>query len=362
MEKKDIMNIQKTILPAEKLKPLYPDPLKLLFGRLFTDYMFTMPYNRKQGWHNPEIKPYQPLPLDPAANVLHYSQEVFEGQKAYKTKSGELLLFRPDENAKRLNNSLRRMCMPEIPTDDIIQAVSELVKLEERWIPMAEGCSLYIRPTVIGTEAALGVRAADEYLFYVILSPVGPYFPEGFNPVGLWVSDSYTRAALGGTGEAKTGGNYAATLLASQQAKERGYSQVLWLDAKEHRYIEEVGAMNIFFIIDGVLVTPPLSGSILNGITRRSVLKLADDLGIRSEQRLITIDEVVDGIKFQKVTEVFGAGTAAVISPVGKISYKGQEYSVGKKAGPWAKKFFDTLTGIQTGKLEDKYGWALKIK
>ncbi|MDO9391259.1 MAG: branched-chain amino acid aminotransferase [bacterium] len=356
------MNIQTTLLPKEKLKALYADPLKLQFGRTFTDYMFTMPYNRKLGWHNPEIKPYQSLNLDPAANVLHYSQEVFEGQKAYKSPDGRILLFRPDENAKRLNNSMRRICMPEIPVEDIIQAVSELVKLEQRWIPTAEGCSLYIRPTVIGTEAALGVKASDEYLFYIILSPVGPYFPEGFNPVGLWVSDSFTRAALGGTGEAKTGGNYAASMLASQQAKDRGYSQVLWLDAKDHRYIEEVGAMNIFFVIENVLVTPPLSGSILSGITRKSVLKLAEDIGIRAEQRQLTIDELVDGIKFQKVTEIFGAGTAAVVSPVGKLSYKGQEYVVGKKAGPWSKKFFDTLTGIQTGKLPDKHGWVHQVK
>lgn len=356
------MNIKTTLLPKEKLKPLYPDPLKLLFGRTFTDYMFTLSYNRKQGWHDPEIKPYQPLALDPAANVLHYSQEVFEGQKAYKAPDGRILLFRPEENAKRLNNSLRRICMPEIPVEDVIQAVCELVKLEERWIPTAEGCSLYIRPTVIGTEAALGVRPSDEYLFYIILSPVGPYFPEGFNPVGLWVSDSFTRAALGGTGEAKTGGNYAASLFASQQAKDRGYSQVLWLDAKDHRYIEEVGAMNIFFVIDNVLVTPPLSGSILSGITRKSVLKLAEDVGIRAEQRQMTIDELVDGIKFQKVTEVFGAGTAAVISPVGKISFKGQEYIVGKKAGPWSKKLYDTLTGIQNGKLPDKHGWVYQVK
>ncbi|MBI4727819.1 branched-chain amino acid aminotransferase [candidate division TA06 bacterium] len=356
------MNIQTTLLPKEKLKPLYSDPLKLQFGRTFTDYMFTMSFNRKLGWHNPEIKPYQPLALDPAANVFHYSQEVFEGQKAYKSPDGRILLFRPEENAKRLNNSMRRICMPEIPVEDIIQAVCELVKLEERWIPAAEGCSLYIRPTVIGTEAALGVKASDEYLFYIILSPVGPYFPEGFNPVGLWVSDSFTRAALGGTGEAKTGGNYAASLLASQQAKDRGYSQVLWLDAKEHRYIEEVGAMNIFFVVENVLVTPPLSGSILSGITRRSVLRLAEDLGLRTEQRLITIDEAVDGIRFQKVTEVFAAGTAAVISPVGKINYKGQEYVVGKKAGPWAKKFFETLTGIQTGRLPDKHGWVYPVK
>ena len=355
------MDIRKTLLPQDKLKPLYPDPLKLVFGRQFTDHMFAMQWDKAGGWHNPEIRPYGPLPLDPAANVLHYGQEVFEGMKAYKSPNGEILLFRPDENARRMNTSLRRICMPEIPADDFIQAICELVKAEQRWIPTAEGCSLYIRPAVIGTEAALGVRPADQYLFFVILSPVGPYFPEGFNPVGLWVSDNYVRAALGGTGEAKTGGNYAASLFASQQAKERGYSQVLWLDAKERRYIEEVGAMNIFFVLDNVLITPPLSGSILNGVTRRSVLKLADDIGIRAEQRQISIDEVMDGITHRKLTECFGAGTAAVISPVGKISYKGLEYVIGSEAGPWSTKLYQTLTGIQTGKLPDKHGWVYKV-
>ena len=356
------MDIKKTLLPREKLKPLYADPLKLVFGRQFTDHMFTMQWDKGAGWHDPEIKPYGPLALDPAANTLHYGQEVFEGMKAYKSPSGEILLFRPDENARRFNTSLRRICMPEVPPEDFIRAIGELVTVEQRWIPTAEGCSLYIRPAAIGTEAALGVRPADQYLFFVILSPVGPYFPEGFTPVGLWVSDNYVRAALGGTGEAKTGGNYAASLFASQQAKERGYSQVLWLDAKEHRYIEEVGAMNIFFVIDDVLVTPPLSGSILNGVTRRSVLKLADDIGIRAEQRQISIDEVLDGITHRNLTECFGAGTAAVISPVGKISYKGQEYVIGSEAGPWSTKLYQTLTGIQTGKLPDKHDWVYKVK
>ncbi|MDI6739134.1 MAG: branched-chain amino acid aminotransferase [Candidatus Edwardsbacteria bacterium] len=355
------MDIKKILLPQDKLKPLYADALKLQFGRQFTDHMFAMQWDKGQGWHDPEIRPYGPLLMDPAANVLHYGQEVFEGMKAYRSPSGEILLFRPDENARRINNSLRRICMPEIPVEDFMQAVGELVKLEQRWIPTAEGCSLYIRPAAIGTEAALGVRPADQYLFFVILSPVGPYFPEGFNPVGLWVSDNHVRAALGGTGEAKTGGNYAGSLFASQQAKERGYNQVLWLDAKERRYIEEVGAMNIFFVLDNVLITPPLSGSILNGVTRRSVLKLADDVGIRAEQRQITIDEAVDGIKYRKLTECFGSGTAAVISPVGKISYKGQEYVIGGESGPWARKLYETLTGIQTGRLPDKYGWVHKL-
>ncbi len=356
------MDIKRTLLDGDKLKPLFQDPLKLVFGRNFTDYMFTMEHTADKGWHNAEIKPYQPLMLDPAANVLHYSQEVFEGQKAYKSSGNEILLFRPLENARRMSHSLKRMCMPEIPEESYLQAECELLKLEERWIPKAVGASLYIRPAVISTEAALGVKPADRYLFFIILSPVGPYFQEGFNPVGLWVSDNYTRAAQGGTGEAKTGGNYAGTLLASKIAKDKGCSQVLWLDAVEHKYVEEVGAMNIFFIIDNKLVTPKLSGSILQGITRKSVLQIAEDLGIVPEERQISIDELVEGIENKKISEAFGAGTAAVISPVGRISYKDKEYVISQETGPWAKKFFDTLTGIQYGEKEDKYGWVYKVQ
>ncbi len=356
------MKIIKTLHPPEKLKPLYADALKLPFGRTFTDYMFTMEYNKGRGWHDPEIRPYGPIPFDPAANVLHYGQEVFEGMKAYKTESDDILMFRPRDNARRFNFSLRRMSMPEVPEEQFIQALCELIRLEERWVPSAVGSSLYIRPTAVSTEAALGVKAAESYLFYIILSPSGPYFAEGFNPVGLWVSDSYTRAAVGGTGEAKTGGNYAGTLLAAQLAKNKGYSQVLWLDAIEHKYIEEVGAMNIFFIIDGKLATPKLTGSILQGITRKSILQISKDLGIEAEERSITIDEVVEGIKAKRVTECFGAGTAAVISPVGRIGYKEEVYTISETAGPWSQKLFDTLTGIQYGKMPDKYGWVYKVK
>jgi branched-chain amino acid aminotransferase len=356
------MDITQTLLPTEKLKPLYTDPLKLVFGRNFTDYMFTMEYRKGAGWTNAQIKPYQALALDPAANVLHYSQEVFEGMKAYKSKKGEILLFRPRDNARRLNQSLRRLCMPELPEDVFMEGLSQLIKLEQRWIPSTVGASLYIRPAAIGTEAALGVKASEEYLFFIILCPVGPYFPEGFNPVGLWVSDDYTRAALGGTGEAKTGGNYAGSLMGSQRAKEKGYSQVLWLDAIERRYIEEVGAMNIFFVMDGKLITPKLTGSILQGITRKSVIQIAPELGIAVEERSITIDEITQGIEAGRVTEAFGSGTAAVISPVGKICYKEKEYKICDTTGPWARKFFDTLAGIQYGDLPDKYGWVAKVK
>jgi branched-chain amino acid aminotransferase len=357
------MNIARELTAREKLKPLFADPLKLPFGRNFTDHMFTMEFTQSSGWHNPRIHPYRGLLLDPSANVFHYSQEIFEGQKAYRSRKDDILLFRPQENARRFNRSLRRMCMPEIAEEIFLEAECELLKVEKRWVPGQRGASLYIRPTVIGTEAALGIKPSDSYLFYIILSPVGPYFKEGFNPVSLWVSDAYSRAGSGGTGEAKTGGNYAGSLLATREASQKGYSQVLWLDAGEHRFVEEVGAMNIFFVMDGKLVTPALGGTILHGITRKSVLELAPELGLPAEERKITIDEVVDGIASGGVSEIFGAGTAAVISPVGRIGYAGRDHTVNNnQTGPWAKKFFETLTGIQYGELEDRHGWTYVVK
>lgn len=357
------MDIARELVPQDKRKPLFADPLKLQFGRQFTDHMFTMEFTPAGGWGGARIKPYGPLSLDPSANVFHYSQEVFEGQKAYRSPKGEILMFRPQENARRLNRSLKRMCMPEIPEESILEAERELLKVESRWVPATKGTSLYVRPTVIGTEAALGIKPSSSYLFYIILSPVGPYFKEGFNPVSLWVSDTYSRAGSGGTGEAKTGGNYAGSLLATQEATQKGYSQVLWLDSGEHRYVEEVGAMNIFFVIGGKLVTPALGGTILQGITRKSVLELAPEVGIGCEERRIAIDEVLAGIDSGLVSEVFGAGTAAVISPVGKIGCRGRDHVInGNQTGPWAKKFYDTLTGIQYGELEDRRGWVYKIR
>lgn len=357
------MQIKRTIVPPEKLKPLYDDPLKLKFGTYFTDHMFTLEYNKEQGWHSAEIKPYQPLMLSPAASVFHYGQEVFEGQKAYKSKQNEILMFRPLENARRFNLSMKRMSMPELPEEDFLYYEEELLKLEERWIPKVKGTSLYIRPTGIATEPALGVKASSQYLFFIIMCPVGPYYSTGFNPVSLWVSKEYCRAGDGGTGDVKAGGNYGASMAATREAHEKGYNQVLWLDSKEHRYIEEVGAMNIFFIIDGRLVTPPLSGTILPGITRQSLLEMAAGLGIEPVEEKITIDELAAGIDAGRVTEVFGAGTAAVISPVGKINYNNKEYVLNNnQTGPWAQKFFDTLTGIQYGESEDKYNWVHKVK
>ncbi len=352
------MEIKKRLLPKSKLKPLYSDPLQLHFGRHFTDYMFAMEYHRARGWHDAEIRPYGPLAIDPAANVLHYSQEVFEGQKAYLAPDGRILLFRPRDNARRMNRSLRRMSMPEIPEDDYVQAQCELLRLERRWIPSVKGSALYIRPAVIGTEAALGVKPSDAYLFFIILSPVGPYFAGGFKPIRVWVSDHYIRAARGGTGEAKTGGNYAGSLLATQQAKEKGYSQVIWLDGRELRYVEEMGAMNIFFVIDGKLVTPATSDSILHGITRQSLIELARDLDLVVEERLVSIDEVTEGIAARRVSEVFAAGTAAVITPVGQIGYRGRDYDLGAEPGPLTVKLYDRLTDIQYGLATDARGWV----
>jgi len=357
------MDIKKTLLPNDKLKPLFDDPLKLKFGQQFTDYMFTMNYKEGKGWYSPEIKPYQPLAMDPAAMVFHYGQEIFEGQKAYKSAKDQILLFRPDENAKRFNRSMTRMSMPEIPVEDFIHIEEELLKLEERWIPTPKGASLYIRPTGIASEPALGVRPATEYLFFIILSPVGAYYSTGFNPVSLYVCTEYSRAGEGGTGAAKAGGNYGGSLAGICSALKKGYNQVLWLDDKEHRYIEEVGAMNILFVMDNKLVTPPLTGTILPGITRKSILEIAPDLGIQPIEKRITIEEVVDGIQSGRITEVFGAGTAAVVSPVGKITYKEKEYTINNnQTGPWTQKFFDTLTGIQYGELEDKYNWVHVVK
>ncbi|MGE5344283.1 MAG: branched-chain amino acid aminotransferase [Candidatus Omnitrophota bacterium] len=357
------MEIKKTLLPPDKLKPLFKDPLQLKFGQNFTDYMFTMLYDQEKGWHSAEIKPYQPLMLDPASSVFHYGQEIFEGQKAYKSRRNEILLFRPRDNAMRFNHSMRRMSMPEIPVEDFIFIEEELLKLEERWIPTQRGASLYLRPTGIATEPALGVRPSNQYMFFIILSPVGAYYSTGFNPVSLYVCTEYSRAGEGGTGAAKAGGNYGGSLAGICTALSKGHNQVLWLDAKEHRYIEEVGAMNIFFIMDNQLVTPPLTGTILPGITRKSLLEMAEDLGIKPVEKPIKIDELVEGIQSGKVTEVFGAGTAAVVSPVGKIAYCDKEYIINKnETGPWAQKFFDVLTGIQYGELEDRHHWVHVVR
>ncbi len=339
------------------------DPGNQPFGKAFTDRMFSMTYRDGEGWSSASVHRYKPFEMDPAARVLHYSQEIFEGLKAYKGPDGETLLFRPEANAQRLNRSAARVCMPQIPEEDFLAILKELLTAEERWVPSTPGTSLYIRPTMIATEPALGVHPSSEYIFYVILSPVGAYFKEGFKPVSLFVEDTYARAVVGGVGEAKTGGNYAASLLGGQKAEKLGYSQMLWLDAKEHKYVEEVGAMNIFFVFGDTLVTPPLTGSILPGITRDSILTLAKSLGYKAEERQVSIDEVIEGAKTGVLKEAFGAGTAAVIAPVGVLGYKGTDYSINdNQVGPITEKLYTSLTSIQTGLAPDPFGWVKRVQ
>ena len=354
-----MLDIKITRTTNPKAKPEGP----LGFGKIFTDHMFIMNYTEGKGWHDPRIVPYQDLTLSPACMVFHYGQEMFEGLKAYKGEDGKSYLFRPDMNGKRTNNTNDRLCIPQIPVEDFVQAVQAVVKVDEDWIPTEPGTSLYIRPFIIATEPFLGVDVSETYLFMIIMSPSGAYYAEGLKPVGIWIEDDYVRAVKGGMGYAKTGGNYAASLAAQVKAHDGGYSQVLWLDGVERKYIEEVGAMNIFFKIDGKIVTPELNGSILPGITRDSVLTIARDWGLPVEERKISVDELIEAQKSGKLEEVFGSGTAAVISPVGKLRYKDDVMTIGNgEIGEISQKLYDTVTGIQLGKLEDKFGWRLEVK
>jgi len=350
-----------TVKEAEKLKQK-PDESKLGFGTLFTDYMFNMDYAPDKGWHSARIEPYAPLALDPSTMFLHYAQGAFEGLKAYRTESGNIQLFRPQENFKRLNRSCRRLCIPEIDEAFAVEALKKLLTMEKDWVPGEPETSLYIRPTIIATDPYLGVRASHTYRFFIILSPVGAYYPEGFNPVKILVTHDYVRAVRGGVGEAKTPGNYAASILAGEKAHDAGYTQVLWLDGVEQKYLEEVGSMNIFFVIDDQIVTPELNGSILPGITRDSVIKLAKHWNDNVVERKISIDELIQAHGSGKLKEVFGAGTAAVISPVGEIKYGDQVITIaGGKVGPIAKKYYTAITDIQYGRAEDPLGWIVQV-
>ncbi|NLL72951.1 MAG: branched-chain amino acid aminotransferase [Clostridiales bacterium] len=335
----------------------------LVFGTIFTDHMFIMDYDTSKGWHDARIVPYQPISLEPSAMVFHYGQEMFEGLKAYQAEDGRVLLFRPDMNAKRTNKTCKRLCMPEIPEEDFVQAIKELVKVDKAWVPTKEGTSLYIRPFIFATSPFLGVRPSTTYKFVIILSPVGAYYPEGLDPVKIWIEDDYVRAVKGGIGEAKTGGNYVASLKAQVKAHEEGFSQVLWLDGVHRKYIEEVGAMNIFFVIDKVVVTPKLNGSILPGVTRDSVIRLCKDWGYTVEERKISIDEVYQAHKDGILEEVFGTGTAAVISPVGYLRWGKHDMQVQDGGiGNLSQKLYDSLTGIQLGKLQDTNNWTVEIE
>lgn len=335
----------------------------LAFGTIFTNHMFVMDYETGKGWHAPRIIPYQPIVLEPSAMVFHYAQEMFEGLKAYRTKDNRILLFRPDKNIERANNTSRRICIPEIPQEDFLQAIKEIVKVDEEWIPTKPGTSLYIRPFVIATDPYIGVRPSDTYKFIIILSPVGPYYKAGLAPVRIWIEDEYVRAVKGGIGESKTGGNYVASLASQVKAHKSGYSQVLWLDGVHRKYIEEVGAMNIFFKINGTVITPELNGSILPGVTRDSCIKLCKEWGIPLEEKRISIDEIYEAAKNGSLEEVWGTGTAAVISPVGELKWENQIMTINDGGiGPLSQKLYDTVTGIQLGKVEGTLNWTVEVK
>ncbi len=346
----------------EKQLKKKPDQGNLGFGVHFTDHMFLMKWNREQGWHDAEICPFQDFNISPAAMVFHYGQAIFEGMKAYRGKDDQIFLFRPKDNFERMNSSAVRMCMPRLPVEKVFKGLKALLYLEREWIPSAPGATLYIRPTMVAMEPMLGLKPSGSYYFFIIMSPVGAYYAEGFNPTKIYVSDKYARAVKGGVGEAKTAGNYAASLMASEEAKKAGYTQVLWLDACEHKYIEEVGTSNIFFRINGELITPPLGGSILPGLSRDSVIKLAGQWDIPVVERRLTIDEVIAASRDNCLQEAFATGTAAVISPVGELSYKNETYLVNEgKTGELARKFYDELQKIQFGEKEDSFNWSVRV-
>jgi branched-chain amino acid aminotransferase len=356
------MELQILPLDESNLKPIPQEDFG--FGNKFANRMFSQKYNPEKGWHDSKIGPHEPLVLGPETAVFHYAQEIFEGLKAYRRPDGNINLFRPWENMKRFNNSARRMAMAVVDEEEHLSAIVKLLELEHEWVPNVPGAALYIRPTMIATEPALGVHASSEYLHFVIVGPVGAYFKEGFNPVPVYISDKYRRAVRGGVGDAKTGGNYAASLFVGAEAKAKGYSQVLWLDAIQGRYIEEVGAMNIAFVYEGKhIVTPPLTGSILPGVTRKSVIALGRDLGFEVSEEQIDVHEMLEDVRSGKITEVFGCGTAAVIAPVGKFGFRDEEYIINNyEVGPVAQQLYDELTGIQYGRIPDRFGWTMTIE
>lgn len=351
------IKIQKTTAPKQK-----PDQKKLGFGNYYTDHMFIMNYDEGQGWHDPRIVPYGPVSLDPAAMVLHYAQEVFEGLKAYRTADGKIQLFRPEKNMARLNVSCERLCIPKIDEEFAIKAIKTLVKVDEDWIPTEPETSLYIRPYIYATDAHVGVHAAKHLTFSIILSPVGAYYPNGIEPVKIFVEQKYVRATPGGTGFTKAGANYAISLKGQEEAEAQGYVQTLWLDGVERRYIEEVGSMNVFFMLKDEIVTPALVGSILGGITRMSIIELLRSKGYTVNERRITIDELMEKYEKGELLEAFGTGTAAVISPIGELKYGDKVMTVNNgKIGEVSQMLYDTLTGIQWGKIPDTMGWTQTV-
>ena len=351
------ISITKTTCPKEK-----PDSSTLGFGKIFTDHMFMMDYNSEKGWYNARIIPFAPIPLHPASTVLHYGSEIFEGLKAYRRADGTVQLFRPVENIRRLNNSAERLCLPQIPEEDALEALTTFVQCEQDWTPSAPGTSLYLRPFLYGNDETLGVHAVHNATFVIIASPVGSYYKEGINPVKIMIEDQDVRAVRGGTGYAKCGGNYAASNRAGKRAEEQGYSQVLWLDGVERKYIEEVGAMNVMFKIAGEIVTPMLTGSILPGITRKSCIEVLKNEGYTVHERLLSIDELKEAMENGTLEEAWGCGTAAVVSPIGELFYQGVHYPVNNgQIGEVTQHLYDTLTGIQWGRIEDTFGWTMPL-
>ena len=355
----DLMTFPLNKTKASRLNEVDFDNLQ--FGKVFSDHMFEMEYNGEK-WEKPKIVPFGPFGVTPAMSVFHYGQAIFEGMKAFYVNDQTFNIFRPEVHHDRIINSGERLCMPVPDKDVFISALKELIKLDFNWIPKKQGTALYLRPFIIATDDIIAARASESYKFFIITSPVGAYYAEGFNPIKLVTAQNYVRAVEGGTGFAKAAGNYAASFLPAQKARKMGFTQVLWLDAKEHRYIEEVGTMNIHFVIDDKLVTPNLTGSILPGVTRRSVIHLAKEWGIEVEERLISIDEVMESHANGTLQEVFGSRTAAVISPVGTIEHDGTQITISDgKVGPMASRLFKAITDIQYGRVDDKYNWVLNI-
>ena len=339
-----------------------PPEEQLGFGKIFTDHMLLVDYEKGKGWHDARIVPFAPISLHPASTVLHYGAEIFEGLKAYRRADGGVQLFRPMENVKRMNRSAERMSLPEMDEEDMLQLLTTFVKLEERWVPHSFGTSLYLRPFMFGNDEALGVHAVNRATFMLIASPSGSYYKEGINPVGIMIESEDVRTVRGGTGYAKCGGNYAASTRAGEKAAKKGYSQVLWLDGVERKYIEEVGAMNVMFKIDGEIVTPMLTGSILPGITRKSCIEVLNSLGYKVSERLLSLNELVEALESGKLEEAWGCGTAAVVSPIGKLACGEKEYVINDgKIGEVTQMLYDVLTGIQWGKTEDKFNWVYKL-
>jgi branched-chain amino acid aminotransferase len=356
------MEIKVIQATPEKRKAKPVDESQLGFGKIFTDHFFNMTYHTGRGWHDPLIEPYRPLQLEPSAICLHYAQEIFEGMKAYRGEGGAIFLFRPMENIRRMNVSAERLCMPQIDEGLFLEALTKLILIDKEWIPRGSGTSVYIRPTMIATEPVIGVHPAHEYIFFIIAGPVGAYYPEGFAPTKIYVTEEYCRSVPGGTGYCKAGGNYASSLYATEIAKNMGYTQVLWLDAIERKYVEEVGTSNMFFMIGDELITSPLTGTILPGVTRDSVIRLARSWGIKISERRLSMDEVMAAIAGDTLREAFASGTAAIVSPVGHIYYRGEEHTIGGgKTGPLTERLYNEILQIQYGMKDDPFGWSMKI-